>query len=75
MDCGITTAAFVKIHEISDVKEMEYCKGSNKRNKIKGNMRKRSYLQIKVYKARPRLHSVWFFGMYRSSLYCYSAEW
>ncbi|WZZ14283.1 hypothetical protein YC2023_107372 [Brassica napus] len=28
MDCGITTAAFVKIHGISDVKEMEYCKGS-----------------------------------------------
>ncbi|KAG5385500.1 hypothetical protein IGI04_036970 [Brassica rapa subsp. trilocularis] len=24
MDCGITTAAFVKIHGISDVKEMEY---------------------------------------------------
>lgn len=27
MDCGITTACFVKIHGISDVKEMEYCKG------------------------------------------------
>lgn len=52
MDCGITTACFVKIHGISDVKEMEYCKGRvffwDKRNKIKGNMRKRSYLRINV---------------------------
>ncbi|KAF2573507.1 hypothetical protein F2Q70_00004632 [Brassica cretica] len=52
MGCGITTACFVKIHGISDVKEMEYCKGRvffwDKRNKIKGNMRKRSYLRINI---------------------------
>ncbi|KAF3569226.1 hypothetical protein DY000_02016738 [Brassica cretica] len=54
MDCGITIACFVKIHGISDVKEMEYCKGRvffwDKRNKIKGNMRKRSYLRINCRK-------------------------
>ncbi|KAF2608056.1 hypothetical protein F2Q68_00044801 [Brassica cretica] len=50
MDFGITTACFVKIHGISDVKEMEYCKGRGEENLLE---RGRNVKQVDLSRSVP----------------------